>query len=543
MLTEIRSSQFRAGKISFHAGLNVILGDKNATNSIGKSTALMIVDFVFGGDSFVESNKDAIAELGHHHYDFIFRFKDEDFHFQRRTINPTVIFRCDAEFNAAEELDIKTFTAWLKENYLGERNDITFRQMVGLFSRVWPKPNVTNVRHPLHVIPAQSSSECIGNLIKFFGRFDKIAIAQSGAAEKESDKKALETAFRHSIVEKINKSTHAKNVIELDKIRAEVESIKAEIAKFALNIREVIDENLLELKNSKDMLLAQRFSVRAKLQRTERNLKESKFIQSKQFEALQEFFPNVNSERIADIELFHSSLAGVLKAEIKETEKNLKAQLSSLDSAISDMDAQISERLKNHDNPIALIEHVSSLSEKWNKLKRENDLFERQETLREQLERLRSTLSELKIEILKDIQAKINDAIGSIVSRVYGKNAKSPVFNVNEKTYDYQIVDDTGTGKAYSNLVIFDLAIFYLTDLPILIHDSPLFKNVENSAVANLVDEYCQFERQTFITLDEVEKYGSKAAAMLRRQSVLKLDRSHVLYIKDWRKSGDGVKP
>jgi len=82
-----------------------------------------------------------------------------------------------------------------------------------------------------------------------------------------------------------------------------------------------------------------------------------------------------------------------------------------------------------------------------------------------------------------------------------------------------------------------------LTDLPILIHDSPLFKNVENSAVAKLVDEYCQFERQTFITLDEIEKYGIKAATTLRRQSVLKLDDTHVLYIKDWRKNSGDAKP
>ena len=31
--------------IRFHNGLNVILGEKGATNSIGKSTLLMIIDF------------------------------------------------------------------------------------------------------------------------------------------------------------------------------------------------------------------------------------------------------------------------------------------------------------------------------------------------------------------------------------------------------------------------------------------------------------------------------------------------------------------
>ncbi|WP_175681487.1 DUF2326 domain-containing protein [Burkholderia cenocepacia] len=534
MLIEVRSSRFRVGVVFFHPGLNVVLGDKNATNSIGKSTMLMVVDFVFGGDSFLELNKDAIDALEHHDYEFCFCFDKVNFYFRRQTINPRIVFRCDEKYNAIEQIDIKDYSAWLKGCYLGQRDDVTFRQMVGLFSRVWPKPNVTNVRHPLHVIPTQSSSECVGNLIKFFGRYGEIASAQTAAAKKESEKKALDNAFKYLIVEKINKSKHAQNVIDLDEIRVEVESIKADIAKFALNIREVIDKDLLELKKSKDSLLERRFSLRASLQRTERNLKESKFIQSKQFDSLREFFPDVNGDRIAEIELFHSSLAGVLKEEFKETAENLKTQLASLDETISEIDRKITDRLKNHDNPIALIERVSLLSEKWNKLRRENEYFEKQENLRSQLEDLKSTLSDLKISVLDGIRNEINKEIEGVVGRVYGEGAKSPVLNVTENNYSYQIVDDTGTGKAYSNLVIFDLSIFGLTDLPILIHDSPLFKNVENSAVAKLVDEYCRFDRQSFIALDEVEKYGSGAAATLRRLSVLNLDSSNTLYLKNW---------
>lgn len=35
--------------ITFHKGLNVVLGDNKGTNSIGKSTLLMVIDFIFGG--------------------------------------------------------------------------------------------------------------------------------------------------------------------------------------------------------------------------------------------------------------------------------------------------------------------------------------------------------------------------------------------------------------------------------------------------------------------------------------------------------------
>jgi len=60
MLFEIRSDQFRTKHIGFHKGLNVILGDENATNSIGKSNLLMIIDFAFGGNSLLNHNQDLI---------------------------------------------------------------------------------------------------------------------------------------------------------------------------------------------------------------------------------------------------------------------------------------------------------------------------------------------------------------------------------------------------------------------------------------------------------------------------------------------------
>lgn len=46
-----------SGKIIFHNGLNVILGSKVGTTSIGKSTSLLIIDFVFGGDTYSKSDQ------------------------------------------------------------------------------------------------------------------------------------------------------------------------------------------------------------------------------------------------------------------------------------------------------------------------------------------------------------------------------------------------------------------------------------------------------------------------------------------------------
>ena len=60
MLIEIRCEIFREQAITFHEGLNVVLGDSVATNSIGKSALLMVLDFVFGGETFLDHNTDVV---------------------------------------------------------------------------------------------------------------------------------------------------------------------------------------------------------------------------------------------------------------------------------------------------------------------------------------------------------------------------------------------------------------------------------------------------------------------------------------------------
>ena len=82
MLIEISCSKFKTKKhpteyIYFHPGLNVVLGNKNGANSIGKSTMLLIIDFVFGGSSYLKS--DAVTELGDHEIFFTFRFANQDY--------------------------------------------------------------------------------------------------------------------------------------------------------------------------------------------------------------------------------------------------------------------------------------------------------------------------------------------------------------------------------------------------------------------------------------------------------------------------------
>ena len=59
MLKRIQCDEFKTfdgavrPPIEFHKGLNAVIGNESGTNSVGKSTFLMILDFVFGGDDYI----------------------------------------------------------------------------------------------------------------------------------------------------------------------------------------------------------------------------------------------------------------------------------------------------------------------------------------------------------------------------------------------------------------------------------------------------------------------------------------------------------
>lgn len=83
--------------------------------------------------------------------------------------------------------------------------------------------------------------------------------------------------------------------------------------------------------------------------------------------------------------------------------------------------------------------------------------------------------------------------------------------------------------------MLFDLTIFLFTRLPILVHDTVIFKNIDNDSVSRLVPVYSETAKQSFIALDEIEKYGPETSAFLIAHHVLQLDTKNLLYIKDWR--------
>jgi len=535
MLTEILCEKFKEKSITFHSGLNVVLGDSVATNSIGKSTLLMVIDFVLGGESFLDHNKDVVRELGNHDYLFSFEFGTENIYFKRGTYKPDLVYSCNKDYQEIEPISIEDYRSILKSLYALENIELSFRSIVSLFSRVWGKENL-DVKHPLHSFKQQNSSECITNTIKLFNKYGPIKTLSQNVKVKGDENKNIGKAFKDGLISKTSKIQYKNNLATVTSIKDEVEDIKNNLKKYTVNISEIVNREIMDLKTDKDHLLSEKMSVDSRLLRVKNDLQSNKGIKSKHLSPLLKYFPDVNITKLEEVELFHSKLTNILRVELKTSETELLLILEDITCEIKSIDDKIATTITNIENPNVIVDRVYGLSQEHSVAAKEIEYFETDVQIKSDLKDAKKLLADAKTKILKLVEDAINNKNRKNVTAVYSEERRNPVLSLSQNNYSFEVVEDTGTGKAYSNLILLDLAFLETTIIPFLIHDSVLFKNIQNDAIARLIDLYEITGKQIFIAIDEVEKYGEKAEAKLKGKKVISLDNDNVLYIKDWRK-------
>ena len=94
MLYEIQCDRFISNgqprpPIRFNSGLNVVLGGRNADNSVGKSTFMLIIDFAFGGETYAKSQ--TALHIGNHLIKFAFKFAETLYYFSRDVVNANTV--------------------------------------------------------------------------------------------------------------------------------------------------------------------------------------------------------------------------------------------------------------------------------------------------------------------------------------------------------------------------------------------------------------------------------------------------------------------
>lgn len=535
MLKKIICDKFKQKEINFNKGLNIILGDDFASNSIGKSNMLMIIDFIYGGESYITVNHDTIEQIGHHSFKFIFTFDQKDYYFIRSTDTYQSILSCDEEFKIVENIDLSDYMNFLKIKYNCKIGNLSFREIIGRYFRIYGKQNLKEKR-PLQYYDKEIDKDSIKILISLFNKYSSIKSYEEQIKEFSQSKTTLKNAAKQKYIPSITKkSNFEKNKKAINLLNERLIEMEEEIKANSIDTESLMSEQILEYKREKSNLNTQLNVCKNRLIRTQNNLNNKYSKSNTQLNKFKEYFPSLETKKIEEINLFHEKISKNLVKEFKTVEKTLNNKIALIKKQMTELDKKIEEELTITDSSKILVNRVIEIISQKKQLEEENKYYTQEKELTVHIKSYKNIFENLKQHISDEICTSINKTMHELNQKIYVDRLSDPQLNIHGDKYIFSTANDTGTGTAYANLITFDLALLSLTDLPAIAHDLPLLKNIEDFAIENIVQLYSEYEKQIFIVLDKVNSYNENIVDIISQHTVLQLSKDKLLFPKNWK--------
>lgn len=499
-------------KIEFFSGLNICLGEDNAENSIGKSTFLFAIDFCFGGDSYC-SQKELLKEVGNHKINFCLEFDNEPYYFSRSTENSKEVAFCDENFNIIKKISDVDFKDFLLEKYNLAETGLSFRQAVTSFIRIFGKES-SEIKNIVGVEGHNGGKTGIlRNLIKLFEEYDEVKSLEEKAAAIQSEQNEFTSVEKSKIV----KNGKIKNLSQLKESEIRVDQLKNELLQIAEANKiqtETVDAQraaqAAELERQITVLKRNRTKLLNEKTILEANLGSETKIQKENLDELKSFFPELNIPHIEEIQNFHNQIAKILKKETEEELAKIEDKISGNENNLIEATQALTELRVPVSIPKKILEQYAAVSIQKNELEGQVCFYKNSEQISRKLKEIKIELDDKKNSILKEIAVKINQKLEELSGKVNGDDSYAPCLNLNSaSSYIFYAPNDSGTGTAYVSMILYDLAILEIAKLPFVIHDSILFKNLSDSRVIKVFEEYENSRKQIFVSFDKKNSYES----------------------------------
>lgn len=525
MLKEIYCDKFKKKLIEFHDGLNIILGDDIASNSIGKSTMLLAIDFAFGGDTYAKQDN-IIRNVKHHTLKFKFHFNNEDFYYSRSTDSQNIVTVCDKFWNKQYEITNDEYINLLKAKYVSSDLLLSFRELLGTYTRIYGKQNC-NENHPLHIVPNEKMSLIINRILKLFEVYNQVEDQEKTINSKDEQLKAYKTASQAEIIPTLkNKKEKNDSNEKIESIKQNIKNITTQIASQSVDLK---SEQLIKLDPLRSQLVQLNLlkaNIQSQIKRLEYKKNKNKNIDDTILFDLKQYFPNIELASITEINKFHQEINDILSEEINKQIEEKNIYLSEIEKQTKNLTQQISVILNEKSSINLAINRMLEDQKILDRLLDTRFFTEQKEMLSKDLKILRATLDSSKEKLLTEIQQKINSKI-EFLNKDICHDTKPPIINLSPKKYTFFTIDDTGTGTNFKGLILLDLAILHLTQLPILIHDSVLFKNIAFDTMDNLINQYNTFiDKQIFIATDAINNYSEPVQEIIENKKVIVLGKN-----------------
>lgn len=531
MLKEISCELFKANgevrkPISFHKGLNIILGGRTGVNSIGKSTMLLIVDFAFAGDTYAKS--DAVKQLGNHSINFTFEFDENPYYFMRQTATPGDFVQLDKNGNIIATLNRENYTKWLSEKYQMDFVGMKFRNTISRFFRIYGKNNYNELR-PLQMRGGTESQEsAIHVLVTLFNQYEAVLAFEEQLKLADDRITAFREARKYQFI-----PSAVDGLKKYEENITIIAALKQEKAVLETTHNQAVNTEEVNKANQVNALMVQMQDARRVVNEKENelhlidlNISQGVYPTEADLMSLREFFPEANLQKLVDIERFHNKIQTILQDELEAAKTRLKEELIPLKQMMNELQKMAEEIQPSMAFSKEFLSAYSRLVRRIHSLEDENEAFDTRNTLQNEKKRTSDRLKSQMVTVLKVIELTINRHMSEISDFISYGNDNPPILGIKEyNSYTFETPRDTGTGTNYKGMLIYDISILNSTVLPALAHDSLLYANVSDETIEEILELYTREKhKQIFIAFDREGNYDKSTQLIIRENTVLKLD-------------------
>ena len=360
MLKEIWSERFKnhdspEKAVQLKTGLNIVIGytetGDESGNSLGKSTFLHMIDYIFGGDSFLKTK--SFKNAGEHKIYYMFEFSGKQYRFCRTVSKKSVVYRCKLDYSYSETdkyESLDEYKKFLAAMYKLDISELSFREWISPFFKVFNKsPNIKD--HSLMNSNSSSEQAEIHSLEKMFGRYSEIKDMVEVTLKRKNITDVKKYASKRNIeLKELSYISNPKDTVkEIELFESKKQKLLEEQNAYIKELDAKTSIRLAEIDSQLSLLRRKRNKINSQISNLKKEISREAAPSVESFELLKQFFPDVNLRKIEEIEKFHSSLSEILKIEYREKIEELTKLLLPVDELVRDLQNEFYSLTGNKD--------------------------------------------------------------------------------------------------------------------------------------------------------------------------------------------------
>ena len=257
-----------------------------------------------------------------------------------------------------------------------------------------------------------------------------------------------------------------------------------------------VDKETVTIKRKLAVLYDQKLMLQSQIKTISDNISGQESVLSSDIERVRRFFPDADLLHIEEVNEFHSKIGNILLDEMQEELVELNGLLEDVVSEIN----ELTDKIKSNGE---LVNMSSEGLIQYEKIVSDSAITEEQYKLAAKGEEITIAFEDAEArkeyeedKFFKDMTERINHGL-----QTYGVPGDNNPwrFEINEDFKFGHSLYHPKSQQGYDGIIAFDLALLDSTQLPVVFHNSEMFKRMSDDTLNQMIRSYEKCTKQVFV--------------------------------------------